>query len=167
MSKAAVSSSPNEARLKIAEVVGDSVYQAMGLKECLEDERTALENQDAEALSAAIEGKEKCIVKLVSLEKERSQLGAAAGFKPGPEQMAQLQESSDDDSSMTKCWQHLMQIAAQCNDLNNRNGAIVRLRKHQIDASLCIVRGDRPGTGTYGRNGAEPAGQHKRPLAEA
>ena len=40
----------DEARNRIADLVGDSVYQALGLKEALEDERRALEAQDIDAL---------------------------------------------------------------------------------------------------------------------
>ena len=153
--------------MKLVEVVGDSVYQAMGLKECLEDERKALEAQDAEALFTAIECKEKCINKLQSLENQRSRLGATAGFNPGRDQMEQLQDWCGNDVTMTNSWQHLMEIAAKCNDLNMRNGAIIRLRKQQVETSLSVVRGGSSGTDTYDRNGTEPGGQQKRSLAEA
>ena len=158
---------PAEARRHIVEIIGSCVYHALGLKESLEDERQALEEQDMSALNSAIENKGKCVEALGMLDQERTKLCTEAGFTAGPEQMAQMTEWCDQDSLLANCWQHLMDIAVECNAVNLTNGAIIRGRKQQIEMSLAIIRGGAPEASIYGRSGQGARGPSQRSLAEA
>lgn len=151
----------------MADILGDSVYHALGLKETLDDERKALEAQDAGALLAILEQKELCVRELRKLDEQRSELCAAAGFPAGPEQMDGMLEWCDDNDAVANTWQHLMEIATECNSRNLTNGSIIRGRKQQIDAGLAVVRGGASNVDTYSRNGMEPSGASLRPIAEA
>lgn len=159
--------SPNDARERIVEMVGTSVYQALALKESLDDEHRALERQDMEALGIALDNKSVCVQALQTLEQERHQFCVAMGFAAGPEQMVQLTEWCDENSVLADSWQHLLDIAIECNALNFTNGAIIRARKQQIEAGLAVIRGSGPESGTYGRSGRAPSGPSQRALAEA
>lgn len=160
-------SATTEARRQIVEIIGNCVYHALGLMETLEEERKALEQQDMAALSTVIESKGRCVNDLRSVEEERKQVCIDAGFSDGPDQMVQMIEWCDDSSIVANCWQHLMDIAIECNALNITNGAIIRGRKQQIESSISIVRGGNPTMDTYNRSGTEPHGQHLRSIAEA
>ncbi len=70
---------PDEARARIVDVIGDSVYQALGLKEALEDERKALESQNIEALDAIVGTKSRCAEQLMVIAAEGSALNMING----------------------------------------------------------------------------------------
>ncbi len=156
-----------ETRRRIVEVIGNSVYHALGLKETLEEERQALKDQDMDRLQAALDTKGQCIAQLHDMEKERQDLCAAAGFAAGPEQMAQMIDWCDEDSVLENCWLHLMDVAGECLSINDTNGAIIHGRKHQIETSLTIIRGASPTRETYDFRGKESRDQHVRSIAQA
>ena len=151
----------------MADLLGDSVYQALGLLETLDDERIALAEQDVGTLLTILEQKEECIRELRKLDERRSDLCAAAGFPAGPEQMDKMLGWCDENDVVANTWQHLMEIATECNSRNLTNGSIIRGRKQQIDAGLAVVRGGASNVDTYSRNGMEPSGASLRPIAEA
>lgn len=159
--------SPTKARSRVVEVLGDSVLHVMGLKESLEQERAALEDQDTDALSDAVLLKSDCVAKLQDLESQRTGLCEGYGFEASPVQMDQLSDWCDEQDEIANCWHHLMQIAAECNALNLTNGAIIRARRQHIDTSLAVLRGTDQDSGTYQRDGAGYAARNQRPLAEA
>ena len=158
---------PIEARERIVEVVGECVYHALGLKETLEIERSALEAEDAQALHDAVTIKSECIVKLRELDKQRRALCEASGFDTGPQQMEQMSAWCDEDSVVANCWSHFMTIAADCNALNMTNGAIIRVRQQQIETNLAVLRGADPVPDTYACGRAEAVGHAPRSLAQA
>ena len=155
------------ARKQIVEVIGNCVYHALGLKETLEDERHALETQDVGALQAAIESKSRCVDELRAMDEQRQVLCAEAGFAAGPDQMLQMVEWCDESSVVANCWQHLMDIATECNTLNVTNGAIIQGRRQQLDSGIALLRGGQTETDTYNRSGRGPRGPNLRSLAQA
>ncbi len=155
------------AREQIVAIIGDGVYHALGLLETLQDERKALEEQDQAALRAAVDHKGKCVEELRAMEEARRSLCIDAGFADGPDQMVQMLAWCDEESVVANCWQHLMEIATECNSLNVTNGAIIHSRRQQIDAGIALIRGGRPDTDTYSRSGREPHSHTLRPIAEA
>jgi len=160
-------SSPDNTRKRAVELIGNSVYHALGLKESLEDEHRALESQDMDALRSAVDNKSKCVAALQSLEQERRELCELAGFESGPAQMERMAEWCDEDSVLENCWQHLLDIAVECNAMNMTNGSIIRSRQQQIEAGLAVIRGGAADPSTYGRGGRDQGGPSQRSLAEA
>lgn len=159
--------SRDAARTQIVDIVGDSVYQALGLKEALEDERRALEAQDIDALNAIVESKTRCVEQLQRLDEKRATLCEQWGFTAGPHQMTSLIEWCDEDQLISTRWEQLMVLAAEGSALNMTNGSIIRLRQQQFEASLSVLRGGTPGSDTYNRNGGEGSEYGSRSLAEA
>lgn len=158
---------PDNSRKQIVEIVGNCVYHALGLKESLADELRALEQQDMDALRTAVDNKSHCVDALRTLEEERRDVCAAAGFEPGDEQMVEVIAWCDDDDVLANCWQHLLDIAVECNAMNLTNGSIIHSRKQQIETSLAVIRGGAPEAGLYGRSGHGANGPSQRSLAEA
>ncbi len=159
--------SPDDARTQIVDLIGDSVYEALGLKEALEDERRALEAQDLDGLTAVVDSKSACVDKLRQLDEQRVALCERWGFDNGPHQMTALIEWCDKDQLVSSRWEQLMVLAAEGNALNMTNGAIIRVRQQQFESSLSVLRGGTPGTDTYGRNGGDTGDLNRRSLAEA
>jgi flagellar biosynthesis/type III secretory pathway chaperone len=159
--------SRTEARTQFIELLNDTVYQALGLKESLEGERKALESQDMECIETAVTSKSTRVLKLQDLDKKRSQLCSDCGFAAGPEQMQQLIAWCDESELVKIRWERLMMVAAESSALNMTNGAIIRVRQHQFESSLSVLRGVTPGADTYGRHGEESGGFGHQSLAEA
>jgi len=157
----------DEARSQIIDLIADSVYQALGLKEALEDERRALEAQDIDALNTIVDGKTRCVDQLQQLDARRTALCEQWGFANGPHQMTSLIEWCDEDQLISSRWEQLMVLAAEGSALNMTNGSIIRLRQQQFEASLSVLRGGTPGSDTYNRSGGEGSEYGRRSLAEA
>lgn len=88
--------SPDKARNRIVELLSDTVYQALALKESLEDERKALETEDMAAIERAVEIKSACVEKLKDLDQKRDTLCKSWGFTAGPDQMQDVIDYCDD-----------------------------------------------------------------------
>jgi len=158
---------PDEARSQILDVVGESVAQAHVLKKLLEDEHTALETQDIDALDAIVGQKSACSNDLQALDQKRDRLCQQWGFAAGANQMQQLIDWCDKGQIVSDYWDELVDIAAAGRTLNLTNGAIIRVRQQHFESSLSVLRGAAPGSDTYGRNGEESGDFSRRSLAEA
>jgi len=156
-----------EARKRMLDIIGKSVYQAMGLKETLETERQALEDQDIDALQQTVQVKGNCVAQLQTLESERKDVCTECGFDDPGVQMRQITAWCDLDSKIQNSWEQLMVIAAECNAHNITNGSIIRLRQQHIESGLSVLRGQSPGQDTYNRSGRGSGGPSHRSLAEA
>lgn len=159
--------SPADIRTQIVEILNETVYFALGLKEILQDEHKALELQDMDSIVAAVDSKSACVHSLQLLDEKRIEFCTAQGFAPGPDQMPKLIEACDDGELIASRWGHLMIIAAESSAINMTNGAIIRVRQQQFESSLSLLRGVMPGMNTYGRHGGDSGDLGRQSLAEA
>ncbi|MDJ0710486.1 MAG: flagellar protein FlgN [Woeseiaceae bacterium] len=158
---------PAEARAQAVEIIGDSIFYALGLKEALQEERKALESEDLDALHAAVDGKSACVENLSALDARRIDLCEELGYTMAADQMQKLIDYCDEDNVVSRRWEDLMVIAAESSALNMTNGAIIRLRQQQFESSLSVLRGVSPGSDTYGRNGSATGHLDRGPLVQA
>jgi flagellar biosynthesis/type III secretory pathway chaperone len=130
------------------------------------DERDALLRQDTDALSAATDLKRRIVDELEALEKARRSLCIACGSGPDAAGMAGLLAECGAHAEIGK-WHEVLSLAARCQEQNAINGAVIRLRRRQFAAALCIVRGSsREAIETYGPTGASTSLPSSRSLAE-
>ncbi len=159
--------SPDHAREEIVSILSDTMYQALGLKESLEDERKALETENMEAIEQAVQVKSLCVQTLQRLDSERDSLCGGWGFASGPDQMQAVIDYCDDDDAIKGRWEHLMLITAESNAMNLTNGAIIRVRQQQFESSLSLLRGRTPRIDTYGQQGRGNGDFGRQSLAQA
>ncbi len=157
----------SEARTQIVEILDESIHQALGLKESLQDERHALEQQDTDALKVALTTKGVCVNHLQVVENRRIELCDASGFAAGPEQMGKFLEWCDEGSAIAERWLELLDIAAECNTLNLTNGAIVQAHQQMVATNLSVIRGGDAVPDTYQREGRDAANADSQSLARA
>lgn len=165
-----MSQSPASLKNELESVIGESVYCALGLRDTLIEERDALRRQDSTAIIDAATRKKTCILKLEELEEKRAEISESCGYGRSPAEMKSLAQCLDEgheESAMLNCWNHFMDIAHQCFDLNTSNGAIIRVRKNQIMNSLSTLRGGTENEATYGPGGSGQLVERARSLAEA
>ena len=159
--------SRTEACSLVADNIGDSLMLARDLKDALEVERKALETQDLDALTTIVNRKTACAEKLNVLDGNRGALLQDWGFSENADPMQDLIQWCDDNDVIANRWAELMTVAAEGNNLNLTNGAIIRVRQQHFESSLSVLRGVTPGSDTYGRNGEESGDFSRRSLAEA
>ena len=159
--------SSQETRTRIADILKDCVNHALGLKETLQNERSALEDQDSASLYAVLDDKSRSVSKIQVLDEQRLKLCEACGFPAGPDQMEQMIDWLGETTIISNCWDHLIEIATECKALNLTNGAIVNARQINIDSRLSVLRGTDANSDTYERSGSGENGLSKRSLAQA
>ncbi len=159
--------STDTARAQVVEILGCSIFHAKSLRDCLQEEKDALATQDMDALMSAIEDKSSRVHELQLLDGKRSELCRESGFADGPEQMDRFTDWCDRDAEVARSWAQLLGLADECNTLNLSNGAVIRVRKQQVEDGLSVIRGQAPGAPTYGRHGVNRDGLGHRAIAEA
>lgn len=153
----------NEHLLQLLQVGVDC---ASGLIETLNEERSALEHQNVDALNVTADRKQQLLTRLEAMETERQALCKAGGFDHEPDAMAQFLEASRATPKLVSCWHRLVDLAKACSELNIRNGAIINVRRQQIAGTLSVIRGESPDNDTYGQNGRDKVSSTRRILAE-
>lgn len=159
--------SPSATRSAIGRIVGESRRAAEALESALQDERAALEANDADALGTATSAKHEPVSRLAALERERATVARAAGFDPGPGAMDALLGWCDLEAALADEWRRFLDVARHCERLNTTNGAIIRLRRQQVMAGLAILRGGDVSPETYAASGVEAGSLGGRALAQA
>jgi flagellar biosynthesis/type III secretory pathway chaperone len=104
---------------------------------------------------------------LQTLDRKRAELCLEAGFVDGPEQMSAFTDWCDANEEIAHSWGQLIELAHACSTMNLTNGAVIRMRKQQVEDGICLLRGRPTGTNTYNRDGARRDGAGHRAIAEA
>lgn len=133
-------STADERKAKLERNVENSISEALALELALQAERHALETREDVALASAAEEKTLRVSRLEQLEADRKAFAAV-------------------DSLPSARWQAFLSIIVRCKRMNTTNGAIIHLRRQQVNDALRLVSGT--GNGTYGPSGTEasPAGR--------
>lgn len=161
-----LSHTPGDARMELLSLLDDMIRCATQMKQSLEAERDALASQDLGRIETTTDEKNACVATLQELDAGRARLCSACGFANGPDQMQQFIAWCDDNAIISGRWDQLAGLVAASRALNMTNGAIIRLRQHQFDTSLAVLRGVSLDANTYGRHGAASRGFNHQTLAE-
>jgi len=153
-------------RDRLEQLLRAGVDCANGLKEVLNDERTALEDQDTDALNTAAQHKQSFLTQLETLETERREICQTSGFGTAADAMDELLNWCDAELVIRGNWDHFVDIAKECSELNFSNGAIINVRRQQISGALAVIRGDSQNQETYSRSGRDTSSTGQRVLAE-
>lgn len=122
------------------------------LLQALKSERTALDDNDTEALDHAGSQKQQILLQLEQLDTERLQLRKELA-NPTPTQEAD--------------WAGVVQSLHRCQQMNLRNGSVVSQRLQQVRNALSVLTGNSGESKLYGRTGELRANLRSQALAEA
>ena len=129
-------------------------------------ERTALEDQNIDALNAAALHKQSFLTELEALETERREICHNRGFSSKPDAMDELIQWCDPELLIRGHWDRFVDVARECSELNFSNGAIINVRRQQISGALAVIRGESRNQETYSRSGRDTSSTGQRVLAE-
>ncbi len=107
-------------------VLTEQIRCAEAMLNALERENKALLDGNADGLNLVGAEKVKLMESLESLERER-RLMAQVTEPPGQSEQAY--------------WKRLLELMEECRRRNERNGALVNLRREQVDQALKVLRG--------------------------
>lgn len=139
------------------------------LGQTLENEYTALAENDLDRIVQAAHDKNRLFEFLEDLEKERHALLLSAGLDfDSSGIMAYLQR----DTSQTKheaaaIWQQIGALTQQCRKQNQINGIILEKNRRRTEKALAILKGQTPQTTTYTASGETCHTQSRHTLAKA
>jgi flagellar biosynthesis/type III secretory pathway chaperone len=136
------------------------------LEVLLGKEAGVLQGNDVAAIERIGANRHDCVAALIRLEAERSSGCKMLSFGQGPAAFEKLLGWCDRNGSLRRQWQANLVAARRCQNLNDRNGAMVKLKLGRVQKLLSSVRGsDTPPV--YGRQGARYGAVAVRDLGQA
>lgn len=160
-------SGPERSRSQLHLFIDEYSVSAQKLEALLTEEFEALGARNVNSLQRLAGEKLTCVETMDRLENERQSIAVSAGFGTASDAMPDLLEWCDEESSLSRRWSALLEIAARCEQQNRCNGAISRVRQEQVRGALATLGGASNATPVYGPAGKESGGSSRRELAQA
>jgi flagellar biosynthesis/type III secretory pathway chaperone len=136
------------------------------LEVLLGKEAGVLQGSDVTAIERIGANRHDCVAALMRLEAERSSACKMLSFGQGPAAFEKLLNWCDRRGSLRRQWQANLVAARRCQNLNDRNGAVVKVKLGRVQTLLASVRGsDTPPV--YGPRGARYGAIAVRDLGQA
>jgi flagella synthesis protein FlgN len=124
------------------------------LSTLLEREHQFLITNDVVALEVANRERQKAVARILRVDEERRGLCREAGYSNDLSGLEQMLRWCDPQGTLLAAWSRCAAAAANCRQLNDRNGALVGARlKHVQDRLGTLINGRRDAV-TYGPRGA-------------
>jgi flagella synthesis protein FlgN len=134
----------------------------------LEAEQTALLQADVDALLELSERKTEQVERLSALAGVRAAFLEAQALTADRRGMAQwLGRAPGDASGLARLWQQLLELAAQAQALNQRNGGLIGLRLQHNQAALTTLQAAARRHTLYRPDGQTDLGGTSRELGRA
>ncbi len=151
------------------EIVRDGMESARKLLSFLEQENTALRNNDLDGFLDLAQRKKAEIAVLEGIEQRRAALLHSIGLAGDERGMADFLIRHDNEhTDMRGHWQKFLGLLKACQRLNDTNGRMIHARQQQLQQALEILRGQL-GSGelAYDQQGKTTKDITPTPLAKA
>lgn len=127
------------------------------LLECLEQERSLIEQRDGEQLSALLPSKNGLLQQIDSLHRDLNGWLSAAQL---PGDRAQLEKillhvsQQSDDNQLAEGWKALQRKSSRCQHANSVNGHLIKQGRDRSSRLLNILLGREEGAAIYDHGGS-------------
>lgn len=153
---------------KMDQLLDQEILLTRTLISTLELEHEALAKRDMDKLQQCVQQKELHRSELEALEQSRIAILIDAGFATTKQGMEQYLQQRAAQSRSTNLWNELLELADNCQQKNQTNGAIVELSNIFTQQALSLVRGRTGQTEQYDASGKANIDQaNSRPIAKA
>jgi flagellar biosynthesis/type III secretory pathway chaperone len=136
------------------------------LEVLLGKEAGVLQGNDVKAIEQIGANRHDCVAALMRLEAERSSACKMLSFGQGPAAFEKLMRWCDRSGALRRQWQANLVAARRCQNINDRNGAVVKVKLGRVQKLLATVRGSETPP-VYGRRGARYGAVAVRDLGQA
>ena len=157
---------PADIRQHIDRVLRDEAQLLVELEQLLQREASVVRGDDPTAIENIGGSRHRCVDLLTRLDAERTAACRMLSFAAGREGFEKLLTWCDPGRSLRERWQDNLKIARRCQEMNDRNGAVVSLKLGQVQQLLATLRGGAAAP-VYGRQGARFDGFATRDLGQA
>jgi len=159
---------PDVCREHLAEVLAEEVTLLSELHGLLEREFEVLASKDPVALEKAILARQERVGALARLEEHRRSFCSLHGYSPDYAGLEKLLVWCDPRGTLVSRLRECAQRAADCRDLNDRNGKVVATKLKRVEGLLEALTGRPPATAdTYSANGSTAPTRPGRVLGAA
>lgn len=159
---------PDVCREHLAEVLAEEAGLLAELRGLLEHEYELLGSKDAVALEKAILTRQERVGALARLEEHRRSFCSMHGYSPDYAGLEKLLVWCDPRGTLVSRLRECAKRAADCRDLNERNGKLVATKLKRVEGLLGALTGRPPATAdTYSSNGTTSPTRPGRVLGAA
>jgi len=159
---------PDVCREHLAEVLAEEAAILAELRDLLEREYEVLGAKDAVALEKTILARQERVGALARIEEHRRSLCTMHGYSPDYAGLERLMVWCDPQGTLVSRLRECAKRAAECRDLNDRNGTMVAAKLKRVEGLLGALTG-RPvaRADTYSPNGSTAPTRPGRVLGAA
>jgi flagella synthesis protein FlgN len=158
---------PDVCREHLGEVLAEEAGLLSELHSLLEREYEVLGSKDAVALEKATLARQERMGALARLEEHRRALCSMHGYSPDLAGLERLLVWCDPQGSLVSGLRECAKRAADCRDLNDRNGTMVAAKLKRVEGLLGALTGRPARADTYSSNGSTAPTRPGRVLGAA
>jgi flagella synthesis protein FlgN len=151
---------PDVCREALCGVLVEEAALLAELEYLLEREYQVLGAKDATLIESTVRARQERVGALARVEEQRRSLCSMHGYSPDLGGLERLMLWCDPKGSLVSRLRECAERAANCRDLNDRNGALVAAKLKRVEGLLGVLTGRTNKADTYGPGGstATPAG---------
>jgi flagellar biosynthesis protein FlgN len=154
-------------REHLAEVLAEEADLLAELRSLFEHEYEVLRSKDAVAVEKTVLVRQERMGALARIEEQRRTLCAMHGYSPDYAGLERLMVWCDPQGTLVSRLRECAKRAADCRELNDRNGTMVAAKLKRVEGLLGALTG-RPGTAdTYSATGSTTPTRPGRALGAA
>lgn len=158
---------PDVCREHLAEVLTEEATLLAELRGLLDREYEVLSSKDEMALEKTILARQEKVGALARLEEHRRSLCSLHGYSPDYSGLERVLLWCDPRGTLVSRLRECAKLAAECRDLNERNGTMVAVKLKRVEGLLGSLTG-RPATAdTYNSQGSATPTRPGRVLGAA
>jgi flagella synthesis protein FlgN len=158
---------PDVCREHLSEVLIDEAALLAELEYLLEREYTVLGSKDVAVLESTVQARQERVGALARIEEQRRSLCSMHGYSPDLSGLEDLLVWCDPRGSLVSRLRECARRAANCRDLNDRNGTLVAAKLKRVEGLLGALTGRPDKADTYSPNGSTAATRIGRVLGAA
>jgi flagellar biosynthesis/type III secretory pathway chaperone len=156
---------PAQIRERMSKLIAEESTGLVQLSELLEREHGLLAAGDVTGLTAAINERQRCVLRITKVDEERRAICRALNYPLDAQGLEALLRWCDSKGTLTSRWSECAAAATRCRMLNDRNAAMVTTQLQHVRARLGALLQNTRDTLTYRRNGGYNQGNVGRVLA--
>ena len=144
---------PENCRAQMRRLI-ETETEALGqLAALLEREFVNMQENNVEALGAAMRERHQCVARILKVDDDRRALCRSVGRPHDLKGLEALMKWCDPQGSLAGAWANCTTAAVACRSLNDRNGALAGARLQNVQGRLGALMNGRRDTVTYGPRG--------------
>ncbi|MEQ1579585.1 MAG: flagellar protein FlgN [Steroidobacteraceae bacterium] len=158
---------PMLTRQHVEQLLGDEWRTLAQLEVLLTKEHGLLEDGNVDAIEEAGNARQGCISSLLRIDEERRSLCKMLGFSADAEGLGHLLRWCDPANGLATKWSTCLEKAGRCQQLNQRNGALVTARLRRVEGLLGVLTGGNRNSTVYSAQGGMTRQSSRHTLAQA